>query len=144
MRYDPIKNAKLEHDEKHSPRQLDTWRLVRAFVPIKTCFQVADGKTTCIGLHKSFSNVGKSWFHPRESGPEVVQGPGGVVSPTLLGPVLVWHQQNWDCCWPCGISSPPRAAVPATLLRGKASPRHSWDTPERKSGCENEWMNEWM
>jgi len=29
--------------------------------------------------------------HPRESGPEVVQGPGGVTtSPTLLGPVMVF------------------------------------------------------
>jgi len=40
---------------------------------------------------------GKScWLHPRESGPEVVQGPGGVTtSPTLLGLVLVWSQQNY-------------------------------------------------
>ena len=35
-------------------------------------------------------------LHPQESGPEVVQGPGGVTSsPTLLGPVLVWSQQNY-------------------------------------------------
>jgi len=37
-------------------------------------------------------------LHPRESGPapEVVQGPGGVTtSPTLLGTVLVWSQQNY-------------------------------------------------
>jgi len=36
------------------------------------------------------------WLSPRESGPEVVQGPGGVTtSPTLLGPVLVWSQQSY-------------------------------------------------
>jgi len=34
-------------------------------------------------------------LHPRESGPEVVQGPGGMTtSLMLLGPVLVWSQQN--------------------------------------------------
>jgi len=36
------------------------------------------------------------WQHPRESGPEVDQGPGGVTaSPTLLGSVLVWTQQTY-------------------------------------------------
>ena len=35
-------------------------------------------------------------LHPRESGPKFVQGPGGVTtSPTLLGPFLVWSQQNY-------------------------------------------------
>jgi len=35
-------------------------------------------------------------LHPRESGSEVVQAPGGVTtSPTLLGPVLVWSHQNY-------------------------------------------------
>jgi len=35
-------------------------------------------------------------LHPRENGPKVVQGPGGVTtSPTLLGAVLVWSQQNY-------------------------------------------------
>jgi len=33
---------------------------------------------------------------PRESGPKFVRVPGGVTtSPTLLGPVLVWSQQNY-------------------------------------------------
>jgi len=37
------------------------------------------------------------WLHPRESGPEVVQGQGKVTtSPTLLGPVLVRDQQNYQ------------------------------------------------
>jgi len=36
------------------------------------------------------------WRNPRESGPEVVQAPGGVTtSHTLLCPVLVWSQQNY-------------------------------------------------
>ena len=35
------------------------------------------------------------WPIPLQNGPEVVQGPGGVITyPTLLGPVLVWSQQN--------------------------------------------------
>jgi len=35
-------------------------------------------------------------LHTQESGPEFVQGPDGVTtSPTLLGPVLVWSQQNY-------------------------------------------------
>jgi len=34
-------------------------------------------------------------LHPRESGPEVVQGPGGMTKSLLLGPVLVWSQQNY-------------------------------------------------
>jgi len=43
-------------------------------------------------------------------------------SPTLRGPVFVWSQQN---CLKLlltmgGISSPPSAAVPAALPRGKA------------------------
>jgi len=36
------------------------------------------------------------WLNPRESGPDVVQGPGGVAtSPTLLSSVFVWSQQNY-------------------------------------------------
>jgi len=40
---------------------------------------------------------GKScWLNPRESDPNIDQGPGGVTSSlTLLGPVLVWNQQNY-------------------------------------------------
>ena len=35
-------------------------------------------------------------LHPRESGQDFVQGPGGVTtSPTLHGPVLVLSQQNY-------------------------------------------------
>jgi len=70
------------------------------------------------------------WRDPRESGPDVVQGTGGVTtSPTLLGPVLVWSQQSylkllltvryfgssWGCC--------PR------------------DPPYRKRGRDDEWMH---
>jgi len=66
-------------------------------------------------------------LHQRESGPEVVQGPGGVTtSPILLGPVLVWSQQNYlrlllivryfGSSW---------AAAPATLPKGKAGAKMS-------------------
>ena len=42
---------------------------------------------------KNFSGYS---LHPRESGPKFVQRPGSVtISPTLLGPVLVWSQQNY-------------------------------------------------
>jgi len=34
------------------------------------------------------------WLHPRQSGPEVDQG-GVTTAPTLLGPVLVWNQQEY-------------------------------------------------
>jgi len=63
-------------------------------------------------------------LHPQESGPEVVQAPGDVTkSPTLLGPVLVWSQQNYlrlqlivrsfeGCC-------------PATLPKGTAGTKMS-------------------
>ena len=38
----------------------------------------------------------QSTLHPRKSGPEFVKGPGGVTtSPTLLGPLLVWSQQDY-------------------------------------------------
>jgi len=37
-----------------------------------------------------------SWLKPRESGAEVIQGLGGMTtSPTLLGLVLVWSQQDY-------------------------------------------------
>ena len=43
------------------------------------------------------------WLHPQESsnthgsGPEVIQQLGGVTtSPTLLGPILMWSQQNYQ------------------------------------------------
>jgi len=36
------------------------------------------------------------FLHPQESGPKCVQGPCGVTtSPTSLGSVLVWNQQNY-------------------------------------------------
>jgi len=67
--------------------------------------------------------VRKSFLlHPWESGPEVDQRPGGVTtSPILLGPVLVWSQQNYlRLLKTRDISSPRRAATPATLPREKA------------------------
>jgi len=62
------------------------------------------------------------WLHPRVSGPEVVEGPGSVIiSPTWLGPVSVWRQQDYRNCWKLWrISSPSRDTAPATLPRGKA------------------------
>jgi len=39
------------------------------------------------------------WLNPRESDPDVVQGPVGLTtSSTLLGPVLVWSQHNYQKC----------------------------------------------
>ena len=66
---------------------------------------------------------GKScWPHPRESGPEVVQGPGGVTaSPTLLGPVLVQSQQNYLKLLTVRYFGSSQGFCPKTLPRGKAS-----------------------
>jgi len=56
---------------------------------VRPCVQNLPGK---IG---KVSRLGYS-LHPRESGPEVVQGPDGVTtSPSLHGPVLLWSQQNY-------------------------------------------------
>jgi len=53
---------------------------------VRPCVQNVPGKNgelSCSGYR----------LHPRESGPEVVQGLGDMAtSPTLLGPVLVWSQ----------------------------------------------------
>jgi len=59
--------------------------------------------------------------HPRENGPEVVQGPGGVTtSLTVFGPVLVWSQQNYlKFLLIVRYFGLPRAAAPATLPKGK-------------------------
>ena len=65
-----------------------------------------------------------SWLNPWKSGSEVIQGLG-VVNIVHLRPCFVssWcgtRRTIWNYCWSWGISSPPRAAVPATLPRGKA------------------------
>jgi len=67
---------------------------------------------------------GKScWLNLRESGPEVVQGPAGVTtSPTLLGPILVWSQQNYlNLLLTMGALCLPGVAACTSLRRGKAS-----------------------
>jgi len=65
---------------------------------------------------------GKScWLHRRESSREV-QGPGGAtISSTLLGPVLVWKQQNYlKLLLIVRYARPHKAAASATLPKGKA------------------------
>ena len=68
--------------------------------------------------------------HSQESGLEAVRGLGGVTkSPTLLGPVLMWNQQNYvglllnvryfESSWSCCCSR---------------------DRSQRKRGNENEWI----
>jgi len=61
--------------------------------------------------------------HQRQSGPKFVQGPGDVTtSPTLLGPVLVWSQQNYlKLLLIVRYSGAPRAAALATLPKEKAA-----------------------
>ena len=60
------------------------------------------------------------WLNPRESGPEVDQGPGEMTTfPTWLSPVLVWSQQHFPrLLKPWGILSPP-SAVPLLLWKRK-------------------------
>ena len=91
---------------------------------IRPCVQNVPGKNGELSL----SGYG---LNPRESDPKFVQGQGGVTtSLTLLGPVLVWSQQNY---------------LRFLLIAGYfgssqgCSPRVS---PEKKSGHENEKMNE--
>jgi len=60
-----------------------------SYAIVRPCIQHVPGK------NGELSPSGYS-LHPLESGPEFVQGPGGVTtSPTLLGPVMVWSQQNY-------------------------------------------------
>ena len=77
---------------------------------------------------------GKScWLHTRESGPEVVQGQvewlhlRHSLVPSCCGTIT-------DCIWP----SPPRTAV-FFESAWDCCPR---DSSPRKSGYENNWMNE--
>jgi len=56
---------------------------------VQPCVQNVPGK------NGEISTSGYS-LHLRESDPEFAKGPGGVTtSPTLLGPILVWSQQNY-------------------------------------------------
>jgi len=63
------------------------------------------------------------WLNSQESGPEIFQGLGGMtLSSTLLGPVLVWSQQNYlKLLLTVRYSKTSyRTAVPASLPRGNA------------------------
>ena len=78
----------------------------------------------------------KDWWrkscclNPRESDPDVVQGPVGLTtSPTLLGPILMWSQQNYLKLLLIARYSKSYGCCPTTL-------------PMRKSRHENKW-NEW-
>ena len=89
------------------------------------------GSATCPECSRRDWRGTSCWLHPLESGPEVVQRPGGLTtSPTLLGPVMVWSQGNWDCCWSWGMLGSRKVALPGTLPKGK------W--------ARNEWMNEYV
>jgi len=82
-----------------------------------------DGSVVCLECLRKGWGGKFCWPHSRESGPEVVQGPDGVATfPTLLGPVLVWSQQNYLRFLKTvkGIPSVLRAAAPVTFSRGKA------------------------
>jgi len=68
---------------------------------VRPCIQNVPGKNgylSSLSQERKNGEISPSGYslHPRESGPKFVQGPGGVTtSPTLLGPVLVWSQQNY-------------------------------------------------
>jgi len=52
---------------------------------------------TCQNAPGKNCELSPSGYSLHPSGPKFVQGPGGVTtSPTLLGPVLVWSQQNYS------------------------------------------------
>ena len=72
-----------------------------------------------------------SWLHQRESVPEVVQGPGGVITPPKLpSSVLVWIHQNYQRLKKREVFRVLRAAASETLSRWK--------------GYKNEWMHWWI
>ena len=68
--------------------------------------------------------------YPRESSPEVVHWPGGVTtSPTLLGPVLVWSEQNY------------LRLLLIVRYFGSSLGYFSRDSPQGRAGTK---MSEWM
>ena len=72
-------------------------------------------------------------LHPSESGPKFVQGSGGMAtSLTLLGPILVWSQQNWlvDIAVEREV-----LRVLLGLLAPRLSPKEKWT---------RKWVNEWV
>jgi len=73
------------------------------------------------------------WLNPRENGAEVVQGLGGVTaSPILLGPVLVWSQQNYlKLLLTVKYSKSSKGCCPSILPRQKAGMKG--DTKKRSS-----------
>ena len=47
-------------------------------------------------IRMSKERLARPVLHPRERDPDVVQGVGGMTtSPTLIGPDMVWSQQNY-------------------------------------------------
>jgi len=64
-----------------------------------SCFSKVTWSTADLPCRKPACSLAK--LHPRESDPYVVQVLGGVTaSPTLLGPVLVWHWcRRRGCKW---------------------------------------------
>jgi len=64
-------------------------------------------------------------LHPQESDLKFVQGPGGVTASPTLVPSWCGARTILNCCWSWGISSPPKAAVPTTLPKGKAGTQMS-------------------
>ena len=61
------------------------------------------------------------WLNQWESGPKVIQGPGGVTTWPCMVPSWCGASRTIrDCCWPWGILSPPRTAA---LL---PSPEEKW------------------
>jgi len=72
--------------------------------------------------------LGKScWLPPRESDPEVDQGPCDVITfPSLLAPVLVWNQQNY------------KKFLKTARYFDSTKDSCPREPPHWKSGCENE------
>ena len=90
-----------------------------------------DGSAMFPGCHRKDWRGKTCWLNPRESGPGVVQWTGGVTtSPTLLGHVLVWNQQNY-------------LRLPLTVRYSESSQSCCSRNPtQSKSGYEHEWIYE--
>ena len=86
------------------------------------------GSAMCPEFRRKDKRGTTCWLHPRESGPEVVRGSGGLAtSAALLCPVLVWTQGNWNCLIVRRIRS--SHCCPRDTAKGK------------KGGKMSEWMS---
>ena len=134
----------------HSLLSRVSWRFDSLFETYSELKSVNQATLATIKLNVLVKRTALSMYrcmYMGESGPKVVQGPGGVTtSPTVLGPVLVWSQRNYlRLLLTLGyFKSSSKGCCPATLLRRKAGMKvNEWiwifaDTPRGDVRAHNE------